>query len=230
MIGGPSNDPNATPEAALGRTRHFDPERLSFFSDAVMAIAITLLVVDLRVPELGPKPTDAALQAALRELVPGFFAFFLSFAVIAVWWNGHHRLFGALRIGDGRILLLNFVFLASVAFLPFPTAILGRYSDLTSAVMLYAATNVVIGLASYALWWHAHRARLLGPRLDEEEIQRRIGYGTIAPLVFGLSIPIALVDPTLATWSWNLVWIALVVWRAVRRRRHGRGPAAPASG
>ena len=81
----------AAAAAAASGPRTFDPERLTLFSDAVMAIAITLLVIDLRVPELGPDPTEAALEAALRSLVPQLFAFFLSFVVIAVWWNGHRR-------------------------------------------------------------------------------------------------------------------------------------------
>lgn len=209
----------ARPAAAgASASRTFDPERLTLFSDAVMAIAITLLVIDLRVPELGPDPTEAALEAALRSLVPQLFAFFLSFVVIAVWWNGHHRLFAELRAGDVWILVLNFVFLAAVAFLPFPTAVLGRYSNLASAVMLYAATNVVIGSAAFAMWWHADRTGLLTSRLGPDEVRLRLGRSLIAPVVFGLSIPIALVDPTLATWSWNLVWIVLIVWRVVRRR------------
>ena len=217
-------EPGPTSPGAPG-SRTFDPERLTLFSDAVMAIAITLLVIDLRVPELGPDPTEAALEAALRSLVPQLFAFVLSFVVIAVWWNGHHRLFAELRAGDVWILVLNFMFLAAVAFLPFPTAVLGRYSNLASAVMLYAATNVVIGSAAFAMWWHADRAGLLSPRLGPDEVRLRLGRSLIAPIVFGLSIAIALVDPTLATWSWNLVWIALIVWRVVRRRR-ANGPGA----
>ncbi len=70
-------EPGPTSPGAPG-SRTFDPERLTLFSDAVMAIAITLLVIDLRVPELGPDPTEAALEAALRSLVPQLFAFVLS--------------------------------------------------------------------------------------------------------------------------------------------------------
>ncbi len=201
----------------LGWSRRFAPDRLAFFSDAVMAIAITLLIIDVRVPDLPAPATDAQLQAALSALVPQFLAFLLSFAVIAVWWNSHHRLFGALASGDGPLIVLDFVFLAAIVFLPLPTAILGRYAALTSAIVLYAATNVVIGVASVLMWWHAMTAGLLVDGFDRRLFRQRVTYMTTAPIVFAASIPLALVEPGLAPLAWNAIWLVLLGLRVGRR-------------
>ncbi len=182
-----------------------------------MAIAITLLILDIRLPDSIAR-TDAALQDQLKVLEAPFVTFVLSFAVIAVWWNSHHRLFGALRRGDRRILLVNFVFLAAVAFLPFPTSVLGRYSSLATAIVLYAGTNVIIGSAALFMWWHASRSGLLAAELDATEVQHLMAYAATAPAVFAASIPVALVNPGLAPWSWNAVWIVLVGMRLWWRR------------
>lgn len=208
-----------------GWSRRFDPERLAFFSDAVMAIAITLLIIDVRVPDLPAPATDAQLQAALGSLVPQFLAFLLSFAVIAVWWNSHHRLFGALAAGDGPLIVLDFVFLAAVVFLPLPTAILGRYASLTSAIVLYAATNIAIGLASVLMWWHALHGGLLVDGFDPVFFRQRLAYMTTAPAVFAVSIPIALVDANLAPYAWNAIWVVLIGWRLGRRLATRARPA-----
>src|SRR5664279_4890207 len=124
------------PDLGAGGGR--EVERLIFFSDAVMAIAMTLLVIDLKLPEsLGAMTSDADLRAALDGLGPRFLSVLLSFAVIAIWWNGHNRIFRNLERADGALVVLNLVFLGAIAFLPFPTALIGRYVDRPSAVVLY---------------------------------------------------------------------------------------------
>ena len=88
-----------------------------FFSDAVFAIAITLLVIELSVPE--NLTTDEQLRAALAALGPNLLSFFLSFAVTAVWWLSHHRLMRVVEHTNGMLVFLNFVLLGAIVFLPF---------------------------------------------------------------------------------------------------------------
>ncbi len=195
----------------------FDPGRLATFSDGVMAIAITLLILNLHLPDTTAR-SDQELLQQLRALEAPLVAFLLSFAVTAVWWNGHQRLFAALERGDRRILSLNFVFLAAVVFLPFPTSILGRYAPLPTATILYAGTNVIIGTSALLMWWHASRSGLLNPAVHAMELRRLMAYAITAPSVFLLSIPVALVDPGLAPWSWNAVWIVVLGFRLWWRR------------
>jgi uncharacterized membrane protein len=192
-----------------------DLERLLFFSDAVIAIAITLLVIDLRVPNLARTASDADLRSAIVELTPRLFSVFLSFAVIGLWWTSHHRFFGAVARLDGWLLALNLVFLAAIAFLPFPTSILGGWSVSTS-VALYAATNATIGFLAVAMRIYAERRGLLDPGVPLEAFGRRTYRSLVAPVVFLASIPVAYVSPGSAIWTWNLIWILTIVVRQLQ--------------
>lgn len=125
-------------------------ERLSFFSDAVFAIAITLLVIEIRVPHL-PAMSDAALGHALLGLVPNFVGFIVSFLVIARFWAGHHRLFGLVDRASPAMIRANLGLLMAIAFMPFPTALLSDYASLRAAVGFYTAFLVLVGLANMRL-------------------------------------------------------------------------------
>lgn len=218
---GPPDDADAGPPK-LGAGGGREIERLVFFSDAVMAIAMTLLVIDLRLPgAMGPEATDAELRAALGDLGQSFLGVLLSFMVIAVWWLGHDRLFRAVSRADGALLVLNFAFLGAIAFIPFPTALIGRYVDLPSAVILYAATNAVAGSALLLMRWHAGRRGFIAAEAPLER-RHRLAAAAPAPLVFALSIPVAVIDSTAGALSWLAIIPAVLAvrwWfeRALRR-------------
>ena len=216
---------------AAERRQERDLDRLVFFSDAVMAIAITLLVIDLRLPALPPITTEAELRAALADLAPRVFSFVLSFAVIGLWWSTHHRFFGSVVRLDPTLLVLNLAFLGAIAFLPFPTSVLGS-TLLPTSVVIYAATNAVIGYLIATMRANnlyrfdvggaiAERHALLGPTVPLDEYRRRTTRTLIAPSVFAASIPLAYVNPVVAAWSWNLVWVVILLTRRLR------GPSGP---
>ena len=116
-----------------------------FFSDAVYAIAITLLVIDLRVPDL---PGDASTQAiadALLQLAPRFYAFALSFAVIGMYWLTHWRRFQLIERVNQRLVVINLILLGSVVFIPFPTSLIAQFGDSLSTAF-YAVAIATTGL------------------------------------------------------------------------------------
>jgi uncharacterized membrane protein len=205
----------------------FDVERLAFFSDAVVAIAITLLVIQLSLPT-GIR-TDAQLRDALIALAPGFFSFFGTFAVTGLWWSGHHRLMRVLTHADGPFLVLNFMMLAGIAFLPFSSGVVGHHGDLPSALILYAATNCFIATTLAAMRLAAARLNLLRDGANDAAYHRRTASTLGAAGVFGVSIPLALVSPDLAILSWYLV-LAVVAIRAWDERRRRRPAPAPSEG
>jgi TMEM175 potassium channel family protein len=220
----------ASDELGAGGGR--EVERVIFFSDAVMAIAITLLVIELHVPEtLDQTATDAELRSALSDLGQSFLSVMLSFMVIAVWWFGHNRLYRTITRTDGPLLLLNFVFLAAIAFIPFPTTLIGRFVNLPSAVMLYAATNFVAGSAILAMRWHADRRGFLDIDTPLER-RRRMVAAALAPLVFAVSIPIAAMDATTGALSWILMVPATLAvrWWFARAMRREAAAAIQADG
>lgn len=122
-------------------------ERLIFFSDAVFAIAITLLVIEIHVPEVhGLHPTDRDFFAALAPMTPTFIGFFVSFFVIGAFWSGHHRAFAMARHWHPRLIWPNLVMLSTVAAMPFFTAFSSDYYGRRVPAALYCGWLLIIAL------------------------------------------------------------------------------------
>ena len=136
----------------------------------MFAIAITLLVLDLKVPAL---PDDASAQAigdALLAEAPSFFAFVLSFAVVGLYWLAHWRKFQLIVRANQRLLVLNLALLGSVAFIPFPTRLIAEFGEsLTTAI--YAISLAVTGLLGSAMLWYAWRAGLVDPAASSAAVR-----------------------------------------------------------
>lgn len=168
--------------------RSFDLERLVFFSDAVFAIAITLMAIELR-PPTGLEPNTSA--QLLRELLADwshFFAFGLSFWIIAVYWVAHHRLFRYIIRCDEGLIWRNMVLLFFVALVPFTTLMMGEDGDLAAAVVIYASSITLLGLSGAWLWHHASKGqRLTRPDLEPVLI-RRILYRSLATPIAGVIV------------------------------------------
>lgn len=191
-------------------------ERVVFFSDAVFAIALTLLVVDLRVPDVDNGETSGDV---IVSLLPGFLAFVISFAVIALNWNGHHRKFRVINGFDTRLIQLNFLLLFLVAFTPFPTSLMSEYPGEVPSVVLYAAVVASLSLVQFAMWAYAWRHDLID-KIVEPDMYRFVGRNLlVVPLVFAISILIAIFwDANIAMYSWlALIPISIIVPRLEKR-------------
>ncbi len=192
-------------------------ERLIFFSDAVFAIAITLLVLELRVPELPPGVSSAELARRVLGLWHEALAFVISFLVIGIFWARHHQLYHYIARFDGRLLWLNLLVLLCVAFLPFPTALLSRYNDTQFAVAFYAGYLALVGLLMALLWSYAAAAGLVAPDLDRGVVRHHTLRLLGASAIFLLSIGVSFASPLAAHYCWAL--IALVRPLTVRLAR-----------
>ena len=148
-------------------------ERFVFFSDAVFAIAITLLIIDIRLPAQH-FTTEASLQGALIRLVPSCVGFIISFIVIGQFWAGHRRLFRLANDCSGRTLFANMLLLFTIAFLPFPTAVVNTYGGTTTGVMVYGVWLLVAGFANLFLVHSVHRdeANLRAPLGPDQHFER----------------------------------------------------------
>jgi TMEM175 potassium channel family protein len=199
-------------------------DRLVFFSDAVFAIAMTLLVIDVRLPELAGRVGDADLAAALSELWPRIFAYALSFTVIGLYWLAHWRRYMLVRRADDRLALLNLVLLGLVAFIPFPTSILGEYGVLPVAVAFYAIVLGLAGLAGTAGWLYAASHHQLRPTVTSIDIRAGVVRGLVVPVVFfGSLLALPLVGPAGTELLWLLAFPALwVVESSIRRADRSR--------
>jgi uncharacterized membrane protein len=140
--------------------------------DGVFAIAMTLLVLEVKVPELDDPADGAALLAALGRNGPVLLAYFLSFGLLGVFWVWHHRLSSKVRDIDGALLLCTLVFLALVCFFPFAAALLGRYINHTPvAMVVYFPVLGLILLCQLAYLALAMRRGLVLPDVAEAEVR-----------------------------------------------------------
>ncbi|MEP7356652.1 MAG: TMEM175 family protein [Anaerolineales bacterium] len=196
----------------------FGLDRVVFFSDAVIAIAITLLVLELKVPEIEPNLVGAELTQRVLALWPNYLGFFTSFWVIGMYWVTHHRMFRYIQGYDQGLLLINLWVLFFIALMPFPTALLFRYPAQWISVLAYAGTILAIGLTKAALWRYAtHRHRLVAPTLPPRLI-RSMSISILAtPAVFLLSIILAFFNAEWAMYSWLLVLPLYFYYRPARQ-------------
>ena len=131
--------------------KQFQLERMILFSDAVFAIAITLLIIEIKIPELHAKET--LLEAFRRsETFFGFLGLALSFAIIGQFWTNHHRLFGYVTGYDGGLLWLNLHMLFWIILMPFSSALISKNAGNDSVWMLYSFNMFMIGISLYFLW------------------------------------------------------------------------------
>lgn len=201
-------------------------DRIIFFSDAVFAIAITLLALDIRLPPLPETAGNADLLAALGHTWPQFLSYSISFLAIGMIWLAHHRTFRSVQRYDERLMLLNLFFLLLIGFVPFPTTVIGEYGNTVSTVF-YAATMATAGLMFALVWWHANaHGRLVAPPLPTRQFRRVRLRVLWMPAVFLLSIPLAFWSPDGAKYVWLLILVT-VVWRPTARPGEARLHNAP---
>jgi uncharacterized membrane protein len=197
---------------------NLDFGRVVFFTDAVFAIAMTLLVVEVGVPEVtGNAGADpGALLDLLADKVPLLIAFFVGCFVIGSYWVAHHRFVSWLAAVDPAFLGLTVVYLSFVALLPFPAGVLGEFGDNPVSVVAFAANMIAVSTMEAVLFGHARRRHLF---LEEwpEDVYRWEQVSSLSPvLLFVLSVPVAFVLPQLAILVW---FLAIPLGRLLDRRR-----------
>jgi uncharacterized membrane protein len=186
--------------------------RLEALSDGVFAIAMTLLVFNIKMPEgLTRKSTNEEVLKALGSLTPGFVAFGISFLILAAMWMSHHNVLHAVRKADRGIIWLNALYLAWVSLMPFSTSVYSVHLKTQAGLMVYWV-NVFLAATSLALiWLHAVRKRKL---LSEEmtpilitNISLRV---SMMPVVSLTGIVVTMIDSTAALY---VVWLLPVSYR-----------------
>ena len=210
-------------------SRPFLLERIVFFSDAVFAIAITLLALDLRLPQSASALTGGALDAAIAGLGPRVVAYGFSFAVIGLYWLAHWRRYSAIRAANERLAIINLILLGFIAVIPFPTSLLAEHGDRPVVVVIYALVISAAGVLGSASWLYAARSGLT-VRGSQRWVRLVALRGLAIPIVFIATLPLALVSPlaTQAAWLLGFPLQALISRRLRRVERHEEGPGRAA--
>jgi uncharacterized membrane protein len=176
-------------EAAGDKLARNETVRVEAFSDGVFAIAITLLILEIRVPESAGQDH---LGESLTHLWPSFLAFLASFMTIGVMWVNHHRLFSLIQKCDDTLIALNLLLLLGITWIPFPTALLAEHlrgEDARVAGTVYAASFLFLAIVFNLMWRYAVRGRLVLDDLNVHGITRQYAMG---PVMYGVLVLIAL--------------------------------------
>lgn len=173
--------------------------RIEAFSDGVMAIILTLLVLNLNVPELRGEPTNRQVWQQLLKLLPNFVGFTFSFLFVAIFWVNHHQLFNSLSSATIKLLWINNLLLFWVCFIPFPTSLVGNYPQQPVAVAFF---NFVFFVASASFCWMRHyaaRAGLYNDDIPEQEQRQAFRRSLLAPFMYLIAIGTAFLS----------IWVSL---------------------
>ena len=183
------------------RTQRSDPQetatgtqRVEAFSDGVFAIAITLLILEIKIPHGAPD-----LAAALRALWPYYLTYILTFVTVGIYWANHSYIFQLYRKTDHGFNLLNVFFLMCISFVPLPTAVLGEYVALPhqqrAAIIFYALGFWLCALSWYLIWRYARRRPgMIDPRLAPEFVRTLSRQYLLSIVLYTLALLVAFVS------------------------------------
>ncbi len=199
----------------------FQIERLILFSDAVFAIAITLLVIELHLPDLSENSNHGLLEAMVHT-IPHFISFVISFMIIGIYWIAHHRMFYYLTDYDSRTLWLNLLLLFFIAMMPFSSNIYGIHFDLDAAYFLYFLNISMISYFFYRMYVHISKPEkklskgLENPRLVSYYKWRSL----VVPICFGIGVGLSvlLTSPGLKMMSRMAPMLIFIGMRIIRKR------------
>jgi len=173
-------------------TAGLNTNRIEAFSDGVFAVAITLLVLNLQVPQLATSVVSRELVSKLIELWPKLLIYVLSFVIVGIYWVAHHNSFHYIKRSDRTLLWFNLLLLLCIVFIPFPTALVGEYPEQQISIVIYGSTLVITGLVLQLLWWYATSGyRLVARDIDLRLVQQATRRNLAAPLIYLLAIGVS---------------------------------------
>ena len=201
---------------------YLSKHRLETLTDGIFAVAMTLLVIDLKIPETAQITTQEQLIAAVLHLLPKFIAWLISFFVLAIFWAGHHRLFHYVRVIDTKLTWLTIGYLACASLIPFSSALSGEYSGTLFSQIFYSANMALLGMMALLKSRHVH----LHPALCSTPMPIGVFKGAQVRMIGLIAIAIVAV---LIAWALpdmgsigNVAFMLMVVFGKISRRVEAR--------
>ena len=174
--------------------RAHDPSRVLALSDGVFAIIITLLVLEIHVPDLAQ---GQSLREALEEIRPSLTAFLISFVVVAIAWAGHRDIFSLIRRTDRALVWLNILYLLPLCILPFGASLIARYETEPVALRMYGLLLLAIAVSRLWVWWYASgRTHLLFAPIDRRSRRAGVTLVAVPGVAYAIAIGVADAAPT----------------------------------
>jgi uncharacterized membrane protein len=198
----------------VARDAWLTKNRLETLVDGIFAIAMTLLVLNFRLPVMTDQQAQVDLAGALSKLTPHLFAFFLSFLLLAVFWMVHHRQFHFIDKVDGPFIWLNILMLGFIVLIPFTTSLVGEYERNLLSVILFEINLLAIGLSIWLYWWYASRNhRLIAADVTDEQIRYGLLRSMILPIVSLVAIGLAFITPRYSTMVYISIPFIMIIIR-----------------
>lgn len=201
--------------------KEFQLERLILFSDAVFAIAITLLVIEIKVPHIETNINDGIVLNELLHLLPKFFGFVFSFFIIGIYWTVHHRLFSHLINYDNKLIWLNILFLFSIALMPFTTALYSEFyqPNLHIPYLIYTINICLTGFCSFLLVKHlAYSKNNISTGFDDKNlIKAAVAKSWMMPTIFLIGLIISYIFPA---WVGRMTPVLIPVYLAIVNKKY----------
>ena len=198
----------------------FSTDRLKALTDGVIAIVITLLVLELSIPVVKELPNSEGLWPEVRHLWREYLAYVVSFFIVGLLWLYHHNVFRHIRAADGRLLLLNMLYLLAVSIMPFSSALVARNSDERLAAIIYGGALFLAAAAMAAIFAYAsHRRRLVAEDMSDAFIRRENITAVLVTLVLAGAALLGIV----AAWITYVILglVVLFYWTIIAFEREG---------
>ena len=195
-------------------------ERLLFFSDAVIAIAMTLLIIEIKAPHI---TDNNEIASSFNELIPKFISFFVGFIVIAIYWKAHHHLFGYVKKYTDKLIWMNLLFLLSIVLMPFSSAFYSENFNLNIPYAVYCINIMITGFLNCCLVRYISSEKANLSSVSGNHVWRR--YYTlrslVAPTVFLLSMLLSFYSAGLSRLCFILIFPLLYL---LKRMMKEQGP------
>jgi uncharacterized membrane protein len=193
--------------------------RLESLTDGIFGTVMTVLVLSLSVPIISARASsnpiateNAQLLASLRSLLPDILSYVISFAILGAFWMRHHMMFNFVKSVDRVLLWLNIIFLLTIGFIPFSTALIGRYPSLQLSLIIYGANLIATTLTSLFLWRYVIKNDLLSHDTLDEKIMNQINNRmSVGPVSYGIAIVVSFLDPTVTLAIYILTMLFFIV-------------------
>lgn len=201
-----------------GMTTH----RIEALTDGIFAIAMTLLVLTIDLPEMEKGVAQIGLHNLLIEQMHMLTSYAISFIVLAIFWIKHHQQFHFIKRTDGKHLWINIFTLMFIVLIPFSTSLRGDYPDDWVSAIFFGSNLLILGILSLLNWIYATNGhRLVDPNLDKQHIALNTRIGAVTPLVALLAMGVSIVSPQISSYTYLLIPILIQVVQRRSRRTKG---------
>ncbi|MDZ4172275.1 MAG: DUF1211 domain-containing protein [Methanobacteriales archaeon HGW-Methanobacteriales-1] len=199
------------------KEKFMDTSRIETLADGIFAIAMTLLVLTLEVPNFPDPVTNATMINFLISTIPQFFVYGMSFVLLAVFWRINHREFNRIEKSDGILLRMTIIWLMFVVLVPFSTSLIGDYGNLQVPELFFHLNMFIIGILAFITWYYAVNWGLTSIKWTKKAYKRSFYGYLIFPFLAVLAMLLTFITPSYS----SLAYLGIFFFETMGKRLIG---------